>query len=212
MDEIMDHPWMNQAEQIPDFLPESTLFEPPTAAFLKQYLPEELGGAYKDDQTPLEYEQKVQEWRNNQIAGIANKRINLGKNPNTIAPQDGLGQDLTLIRAQQDEEILRKIELEKQKQFQDLFKPDPVYYKREKPEIYVKKWIDYTHKYGFGCILSNDSVCVNFNDGSRMILEEDLHHISYYEAREELTKTPANYDCFTLGTYPPELSKKVQLM
>jgi serine/threonine protein kinase len=113
VDEIMDHPWMNQVEQIPDFLPESTLFEPPTAAFLKQYLPEELGGAYKDDQTPLEYELKVQEWRNNQIAGIANKRINLGKNPNTIAPQDGLGQDLTLIRAQQDEEILRKIELEK---------------------------------------------------------------------------------------------------
>ena len=93
-----------------------------------------------------------------------------------------------------------------------MFKPDPVYFKREKPEIYVKKWIDYTHKYGFGCILSNDSVCVNFNDGSRMILDEDLHHISYYEAREELTKTPANYGCFTLGTYPPELAKKVQLM
>jgi len=87
-----------------------------------------------------------------------------------------------------------------------------VYFKREKPEIYVKKWIDYTHKYGFGCQLSNDSVCVNFNDGSRMILDEDLHHISYYEAREELTKTPANYGCFTLGTYPVELAKKVQLM
>ena len=32
--QILEHPWMNQDEQIPDFLPPSCLYDPPTAAFI----------------------------------------------------------------------------------------------------------------------------------------------------------------------------------
>lgn len=35
--------------------------------------------------------------------------------------------------------------------------------------IYVKKWIDYSSKYGIGYLLSNDASGVYFNDSSKML-------------------------------------------
>jgi hypothetical protein len=35
--------------------------------------------------------------------------------------------------------------------------------------IYVKKWIDYSSKYGIGYFLSNDASGVYFNDSSKML-------------------------------------------
>ncbi len=43
---------------------------------------------------------------------------------------------------------------------------DPVYV--GVPVLCVKKWIDYTNRYGFGCLFSDGSVSVSFLDGSRM--------------------------------------------
>lgn len=40
----------------------------------------------------------------------------------------------------------------------------------EKEEPYIKKWIDYTNKYGIGYLLTNDSCGVYFNDNSKMML------------------------------------------
>lgn len=36
-------------------------------------------------------------------------------------------------------------------------------------EIIVKKWHDYTSKYGLGFLLTNNTVGVIFNDGSRIL-------------------------------------------
>ena len=40
-------------------------------------------------------------------------------------------------------------------------------------KIYVCKWVDYSNKYGFGAELSDGSVLVRFNDGSKMTLTRD---------------------------------------
>ena len=37
-------------------------------------------------------------------------------------------------------------------------------------ECYVKKWMDYTNKYGIGYRLSNDSFGVYFNDNTKIVL------------------------------------------
>lgn len=39
------------------------------------------------------------------------------------------------------------------------------------PEVWVKKWVDYSSKYGLGYILSNGCTGVFFNDSTKIILE-----------------------------------------
>ena len=36
--------------------------------------------------------------------------------------------------------------------------------------VFVKKWVDYSSKYGLGYLLSNGSTGIFFNDSSKMIL------------------------------------------
>lgn len=38
-------------------------------------------------------------------------------------------------------------------------------------EIFVKKWVDYSSKYGLGYILSNGAVGVFFNDSTKIIVD-----------------------------------------
>jgi len=39
--------------------------------------------------------------------------------------------------------------------------------------IIVKKWVDYSSKYGLGYILTNSSSGVYFNDGTKIILKNE---------------------------------------
>lgn len=41
----------------------------------------------------------------------------------------------------------------------------------ETPEVYVKKWADFSSKYGLGYYLSNGAYGVLFNDSSKLILD-----------------------------------------
>jgi polo-like kinase 1 len=42
---------------------------------------------------------------------------------------------------------------------------------QNRSEIYVKKWVDYSSKYGLGYLLSNSFTGVFFNDSTKMILD-----------------------------------------
>ena len=43
--------------------------------------------------------------------------------------------------------------------------------------VYVKKWVDYSSKYGLGYLLSNGSTGIYFNDSTKMILDETGQYI-----------------------------------
>lgn len=49
------------------------------------------------------------------------------------------------------------------------------------PEAWVKKWVDYSSKYGLGYILSNGSVGVFFNDSTKIVLEPAGTSFYYFE-------------------------------
>ena len=38
--------------------------------------------------------------------------------------------------------------------------------------IYVKKWVDYSSKYGLGYLLSDGTTGIYFNDSTKMVLDE----------------------------------------
>ena len=51
-------------------------------------------------------------------------------------------------------------------------------------EVWVKKWVDYSTKYGLGYYLSNESTGVFFNDSTKIVLDPNGHHFDYMERRQ----------------------------
>lgn len=77
-------------------------------------------------------------------------------------------------------------------------------------DIWVKKWVDYSSKYGLGYLLSNGFTGVFFNDSSKIILDPKTNNFNYIERRMS-DKQEIAYS-HTLSDYPKELQKKVTLL
>lgn len=72
--------------------------------------------------------------------------------------------------------------------------------------VSVKKWIDYSSKYGIGYALTNGCCGVYFNDSSKMLaLADDQFCYIDKVAKEDVCKK------YTFSDYPAELKKKVSL-
>lgn len=77
-------------------------------------------------------------------------------------------------------------------------------------EIYVKKWVDYSSKYGLGYLLSNGNVGVFFNDCTKIIYDAKRDVFEYLERRNNDRQDVLT--SYTLKVYPKELHKKVTLL
>jgi polo-like kinase 1 len=77
-------------------------------------------------------------------------------------------------------------------------------------EIYVKKWVDYSSKYGLGYLLSNGNIGVFFNDCTKVIYDSKRDVFEYLERRNNDRQDILT--SWTLKIYPKELHKKVTLL
>ncbi len=77
-------------------------------------------------------------------------------------------------------------------------------------EVWVKKWVDYSSKYGLGYCLSNEATGVFFNDSTKICLDPNGFHFDYMERRSADRQDVGKE--FTLSDYPRELQKKVTLL
>jgi len=75
---------------------------------------------------------------------------------------------------------------------------------------WVSRWVDYSHKYGVGYMLSDGSVGVYFNDASKIILAPDQRHVEYTPRRKDKVEREA--EGFLLDSFPEEHLKKVTLL
>jgi polo-like kinase 1 len=92
--------------------------------------------------------------------------------------------------------------------FTEKQKPQDRHHIEEIDYIYVKKWIDYSSKYGLAYSLSNGNYGFFFNDYSKMVLSDGGKVINYIERKDKkdiLYKYPIN-------EYPYEINKKVKLI
>ena len=78
------------------------------------------------------------------------------------------------------------------------------------PDVWVKKWVDYSSKYGLGYLLSNRATGVFFNDSTKIVLDPGGHHFDYYEWRASDKKDIGKE--YRLTDYPKDLQKKVTLL
>jgi polo-like kinase 1 len=75
--------------------------------------------------------------------------------------------------------------------------------------VYVKKWIDYSSKYGLGYLLSNGDAGAYFNDSSKIILHPNSNTFHYIERTNNKNDTPLVYNILE---YPESLHKKFTLL
>jgi polo-like kinase 1 len=89
---------------------------------------------------------------------------------------------------------------------------------QNRSEIYVKKWVDYSSKYGLGYLLSNGFTGVFFNDSTKIILDiRTKYHNSIIDSTFEYmerrgTEKQDAVDCYSINDYPKDLQKKVTLL
>jgi len=82
--------------------------------------------------------------------------------------------------------------------------------KAKEHEVWVRKWVDYSSKYGLGYYLSNDATGVFFNDSTKIVLDPNGYHFDYVERR---TADRQDFGSkYNLAEYPKELQKKITLL
>jgi polo-like kinase 1 len=74
------------------------------------------------------------------------------------------------------------------------------------PDTWVKKWVDYSSKYGLGYLLSNGFSGVYFNDSSKIILNPNTKDFFYIERKGPERQEVVNIH--NLDNYPKDLQKK----
>lgn len=79
----------------------------------------------------------------------------------------------------------------------------------ETSSVWVKKWIDYSSKYGLGYLLSNGDAGVYFNDSTKMILP---HNCKTFQYIDRGTNKKDIVLVNSLISYPQELHKKLTLL
>ncbi len=80
----------------------------------------------------------------------------------------------------------------------------------EDKEVYVKKWVDYSAKYGVGYLLSNGNTGVFFNDYTKIIFNPRTNYFEYLERQPNQRQD--KFRCYYITSYPKDLSKKVTLL
>lgn len=75
---------------------------------------------------------------------------------------------------------------------------------------WVKRWVDYSSKYGVGYLMSNGCIGAYFNDSTKIL--SDANRLSFqYIYRDAVTKEQS-YNKYSFDEYPATLKKKVTLL
>ena len=58
--------------------------------------------------------------------------------------------------------------------------------------VYVKKWVDYSSKYGLGYLLSDGTTGIYFNDATKMVLDQTGQYSFFYIEKQIILETNRN--------------------
>ena len=240
LDEIMQHPFMNHGGTIPKALPASTLACPPSATYLKQFLPQ--NGTLKTstthkmlDTSPVNANiNSSSKFPNNQRSNLVSTQAlptvghdnklskngsprdgntNVNWNPGQTANHfNNTNKDSNMKFGTTTKDFRLSQNMKTMGNFQSNGGTGMVTSQKitKMSEIWVKKWVDYSSKYGLGYLLSNGSTGVFFNDSSKILLDAKGTTFEYMERRS--TDKQDIVTTHTLSDYPKELQKKVTLL
>jgi polo-like kinase 1 len=245
-DEILQHPFINHGGTIPKLLPVSTIACPPSASYMKQFLPQDstvkttIQPQRLTETAPMG-NQPSSKLSNNQRSNlVSTDKVSLSK-PQTpgsnFAETQQFGQgtmnnfNITGSTGTLRPHTVQQKDLKSTQSVKTLpgnFGSTGMagmtgmtgmastltnFNKARSPggnEVWVKKWVDYSSKYGLGYLLSNGFTGVFFNDSSKIILDQKGVGFDYIERKQ--TDKQDTVSSHTITDYPKELQKKVTLL
>eukprot|EP00357_Protocruzia_adherens_P032235 CAMPEP_0115018538 /NCGR_PEP_ID=MMETSP0216-20121206/28876_1 /TAXON_ID=223996 /ORGANISM="Protocruzia adherens, Strain Boccale" /LENGTH=581 /DNA_ID=CAMNT_0002389773 /DNA_START=88 /DNA_END=1830 /DNA_ORIENTATION=- len=206
LDEIMAHEFFHMGNSIPKLLPVSTLACPPSSSYLRQFM--------KENQVQLNKNTPTSLVSTAPLMGNSNKPASRDKNLyNTQKVRGGAGHiedDKGRNSKTPREDSGMRSSSKKSSAISSSYNPQGAKEKNTGPDVWVKKWVDYSSKYGLGYLLSNGATGVFFNDSSKVILDNNGHQFNYMERRSSDRQDVVH--THTLTEYPKELQKKVTLL
>lgn len=174
LDDILNHEFFHSGVNIPKYLPTSTLACAPSKAMITQFQTDKV-------QTERNLNDSNANNLNDANFNIEGGRINantqrnndLGKINDLKVSNNFMKPQTTRNNTENDDEK------QKERQLRTLavsvFDPNKIdgtggEARDKAPDVWVKKWVDYSSKYGLGYLLSNGDVGVFFNDSTKIIL------------------------------------------
>jgi len=235
LDQILAHDFFHQGTSIPKLLPTSILACPPSLSYIRQFMPDAgTNGIVVKTQRQSDTASslnnnilasstnKLMTDRNNKVSSSSSNRVESQSDNNPLGSIGG--------RPLTTNYMSNKGKIEKMDTLSNNLKDSKNNFninsdKKSKttsgglnnnnsnlqgPEIWVKKWVDYSSKYGLGYLLSNASTGVFFNDSSKIILDNKGVNFNFIERRssdkQEILTT------HSLTDFPKDLTKKVTLL
>ncbi|MCQ2820515.1 MAG: protein kinase [archaeon] len=195
LDQILSTTFFNQGTSIPKLLPTSTLACTPSLSYIRQFLPDAGPNGIVVKAADHNH-MKMQSDRGVDIPSRP-MTTNLPSNKGIGAPSGINTNNPGTVRDGDKKEFAST-------------NPNSAGNNLIAPDTWVKKWVDYSSKYGLGYLLSNGFTGVFFNDSSKIILDPKTNNFNYIERRVSDKQEIIN--SHTLSNYPKELQKKVTLL
>lgn len=228
LDGILSSDFFNLGVQIPKLLPTSTLACPPSLSYIRQFMPD--AGSNGIVQKPLSSTQRLSTGTveptkdgNKNTYTDRNKISQQYSTTNRPDTQGDTNRPLTTNYLSNKGGMQSNILKDSTKNLTEKRgKTSWGGYNNTNPssslagtnlqgaEIWVKKWVDYSSKYGLGYLLSNGFTGVFFNDSSKIIFNPQGWTFNYIERRQ--TDKQEIISTHSLSDYPKELQKKVTLL
>lgn len=188
LDQLLTYDFFHQGLSIPKLLPSSTLACTPSMLYIKNFIPNIGPNGIIQSNT---IHQKILNDQQNLTTTASSHYCNTDNNdPNSQI--DESKEQLTTINSK-----LLALNIKEELNLPSV-------------DVWVKKWVDYSSKYGLGYLLNDGCVGVYFNDSSKIILDPIDQKFIYIERRLEDKQEVLN--SYLISDYPKELHKKVTLM
>ena len=193
LDEVLQHPFMKK-NLIPKNLPPSTLACPPSETYQRQFM---INSSYRSSR----------EIRSSSLSKISDDF------KSTTLKEDGSSykSDLNLSPIKQSSfpESKPTIKESNSSTSRKIAVISNYSTRENSAKISVKKWVDYSSKYGLGYLLSDGTIGIYFNDSSKLVCTAlgTVQHI--YKTKSGNSEITEQYKS---SNYPQELKKKMTLL
>ena len=201
LDQILAHDFFNQGNSIPKLLPTSTLACPPSLSYIRQFIPDAGPNGIVVKSTKLNQENKLNPSEKTTKIGFENTNKDL----NTVITDTNRPMTTNTKFSNKDGKTGSLSNRDKVQYQNNETQPQNL----KPPEIWVKKWVDFSSKYGLGYSLTDGCTGVFFNDSSKIILDLNGSNFQYIERGPDKQE---KFNSHTLSKYPDDLEKKVKLL
>jgi polo-like kinase 1 len=233
LDQILAHDFFNQGTSIPKLLPTSTLACTPSLSYIRQFMPD--AGSNGIVQRSVSNTQRIQTTESasnfngknmmtdrnklqpSNISNNENPMMMTGSRPMTTTTNNtnygsskGRIDSISGNVKESNKNINFNPQMSSRGELEKKGGDFSPISNLQGPDTWVKKWVDYSSKYGLGYLLSNGSTGVFFNDSSKIVLDPKGHFFNYIERRP--SDKQEIISSHTLSDYPKELQKKVTLL